>query len=784
MERNNIIPLLSFAAMLIFNLSISGQLDPRSNDLWLNNSFSKAFYFQKTPLDSLVAWQEHIVLQTDKTLLTPKDHLFFKAYILTGPDRIRVSVSDVLKVELLDESGTLINSQYHKIVEGTCEGSFEIPKKTKVGNYYFRAYTRWMLNYGPSQLETKKIRITGGNDFTESVVKPDELLNAFPEGGLLVDGLTHKVAISFKNNLPDRIPVVNSKGEEVASVKNFGKGLGSFLFTPVKGERYSIRLSDNQTIPLPDISGNGYSMRVNNLSQDHLNIRIEVSPELRREPVFLKGKSKGVIYFNSKIDFKQNGLAVINIPKSDLPRGLLTLSLEDEFNQIWAKRPIYCDTEELQIQLERQTDTSGNNVMHVRVTDLEGKPVKTDLSLALVGKEFSENKFDPAGQHMFIDKGIRSRRFINDMLVLTRQLPAHFSGSSINEIPDKIRYTFQNGLEFYGQAYDLNNTLLVNSTIQILISTNEAVIARETETNADGLFKLDRLQLNGEAKLVFRTRGEDAKSKLVKVIPYEYEIPPIDTGGTQEDTENMKPNQILPNIAAIDFLSSSEKNGLIRLDAVTLTVKRPYRKTTPSAYDLEPSRVVYQDSKRPKPIPQLFLGIPGVQVIGLGNLKPSIVLPRSTGAGPLVWVVDGFPMIPSTNLADIMDLISYADIKRIELLLGPKAAMYGSRAAGGVVQIYTRSGSEAEYVGRKDAHMSFQGFHESIKFESYRKSILAKRKSKADIPTTFYWNPYLSTDENGEAVITISLPEDYDRIKIQAFAIMENGGSGSLNTTF
>jgi len=784
MKRITSLTILGLSAILVFHISINGQSGPNAVDWETKNTNSAVSNLQNSSFDSLVAWQEQIVLHLDKSLLTPKDHLFFKAYVLTGPNRFRVSASDVLKVELLDEEGTLINSQYHKIVKGSCQGSIEIPKKTKDGTYYFRAYTRWMLNYGPDQIATKKIRISGKNGLKELNVNPSDQLTVFPEGGTIVAGLSHNVAVSFKNNDYDKLPVFNSTGEEVASVTNYGMGLGTFLFRPLRGERYSIRLDEHRYIDLPEVQDNGYSMQLSNLDEDNLRVRIEASSDLRRESIYLKGKSKGVLYVNKAVDFEKKDIIVITIPKADLPNGLINFSLEDEYDQVWAYRSIYIDKEELQIQVERQTEFSGNEIISVRVTDREGLPIQTELSLGLIGQELTENRSDPLVHGKYVEHTIRNRRFLNDLLVLTGQFPEHLPGNLMEDIPGEIRYAFQDGLEFYGQAYDLNNSLLINTKIQILISTPDDVIARETVTNSDGLFKLYGLQIYGEAHMVFRTIGEDINSKLVKVIPYEYEIPPLRAGDLRDPLAKQKPDHILPKIAINDFHTNSEKDRLITLDEITLSATKPFRNTTPSIYNIEATRVIYQDVKRPKTLPQLFLGIPGLQVVGLGSLTPALVLNRSAGSGPFVWVVDGFPMMPSTSLVDIINLLSYADIERMELLIGADASMYGSRSAGGVIRVYTRSGSESENIERKTAQMKYQGFHESIRFENYRETVLNKGKRRSEMPTTLYWNPYLTTDENGEAIINISISDSYDRIELRAYTITENGASGNLKTNF
>ncbi|MGB5645825.1 MAG: TonB-dependent receptor plug domain-containing protein, partial [Muriicola sp.] len=382
---------------------------------------------------------------------------------------------------------------------------------------------------------------------------------------------------------------------------------------------------------------------------------------------------------------------------------------------------------------------------------------------------------------------LRSQSYVNDLSVLTGNFSDMFKSGSKSSIPEKILFNFQKGLEFYGQAYDLNNSLLTNTKIQVLLTTSDDVVVKEAETNSDGLFTLSGIQISGEITMVFRTVGEETKTKLVKVIPYEYEIPPLHEGAESSKAieKNSKlSNNLLPKKPMRLFSSMEEAERLIMLNEITLVATKELERESPSIYNLEPTRLIHQNPDKPKTIPQLFLNIPGIQVSGLGDLYPSLSIPRAAGLGPLLWVIDGFPLNQDTNLVDIMNLLSYSDVDRIEILIGAEASMYGSRASGGVISIYTRSGATNEYLNRKDAQITYQGFHESVNFSAYQEGGNWNRKNVADRSTTFYWDPYLQTDDNGEAIISLSTPTQVNQIKIEANAFTENGLRGNLITIF
>ncbi|NAY93253.1 TonB-dependent receptor plug domain-containing protein [Muricauda sp. JGD-17] len=739
-------------------------------------------------MDSLLLMKEHIVLQTNKTSILPKDYLFFKAYVLSGPYQYRSSSSKVLKVELLDETGKLVKSQYHKIVGGASEGSIEIPKKTEEGDYYLRTYTRWMLNYGPELFAVKKIRIGSYKKSKESYQVDVNSVRFFPEGGQLISGLTHRVLVKMDDIQATDLPIVDSKKKKVALLKNYGNGIGSFLLNPQKNKRYFLLFNEVEKIALPDIYESGYSIQSNNLDTQDLLVRIEVVPELKNEIIYLKGRSNGTTYFEKKIDFKNKNVIEINVPKNKMPKGIINLQLEDEFDQIWAERPVYIDADELQVKLESISSEDEKSILNIKVIDIEGNPVQTEVSVSLTGETSVGDIKNTSESSVHVGMSLRNQRFLNDLLLLTGQSSKNNEKQPFVGLPSEIRYRFQHGLDFYGQAYDLNKSLLTNTSIQIMILSKDEVIIEEAKTNAKGLFKLSGLSLDGEVQMVFRTAGDESKTKLVQVIPYEFETPPLvkinkekENDEEQSSAENLM--QITNRKRRVDFtLGKNESEELVVLDGVTLMQKNEFKKITPSVYKLEPSKVVYQDTENPRTIPQLFLGIPGVQITGLGDLNPEVGLLQSTGVGPFLWVLDGLPLLQPTSLVQIINLVNYTDIERIEILTSPQASIYGSRAAGGAIVIYTRNGAGNNYVARKEAQLSFKGYHESMDFGEYQKSIPKKIKNADDVQRTLYWNPIVKTDEKGEAKIQFAKPENVDSIFFEAQVITPDGKRGMVKS--
>ncbi|MEO1545882.1 MAG: hypothetical protein AAFU74_03975 [Bacteroidota bacterium] len=774
MNLKSFLPLF-FLFVVVKAEMIGQQFGPSFGDV-----LSEVSQVSNTQLDSLRVWQEQVVIHTNKEVVSPKDHLFFKAYVLTGPEQLCVSASDVLKIELLDENGTLINSQYHKIANGSAEGSMMVPKRTKSGKHYLRAYTRWMLNYGPENFATKEIAILDNRNSALSAVSSLPDIQVFAEGGNMINGLENRVVLNFKNVKNDEISVVDSKGNGVAKVKNYTYGLGTFLLTPKNEEKYFLKFGEDGEVALPEVQGEGYVMLLNNIGSENIVVKISATDNIKNQKVYLRGRVNGISLFESNVEFKDANTLEIDIPKRNLPNGLVQLQLEDEFDNVWAKRPLHVDNKQLHLEVVKRDRAEGNRLT-IKVSDDKGLPVQTELSMALRKNLKNDNR----SLHF---ETPRSQRFVNDLLVLTGRSPKEYPLNKVAELPDEIKYTFQKGLEFYGKAYDLNAIPVTNTKIQIIISSEGEALVHEVTTNDEGLFKLSGLQVDGEADMIFRRAAADQQDKYVKVIPYQYETPPLEIRNLKGNGK-LNSKQFIPQNKVADFKDGKSMDRLITLEGVSLVGEKFKSSKTPSVYNIKPTRVVYQDRTKPKFFSELFMNIPGVSVSG-GRDYPGLSIlsggRTSFGTagnstldqpGPL-WIIDGL-VVGNSLFLDPEWGLTHIDIDRIEFLIrSPEASLWGSRASNGVILVYTRNGSDTTFLNPKEAQLMFQGYHDSLSFATYQEQLKGK-KSKME-NTILYWNPSLETDENGEAIIELPYNVQNAALQVDAKVITPDGKNGSL----
>jgi hypothetical protein len=92
-------------------------------------------------------------------------------------------------------------------------------------------------------------------------------------------------------------------------------------------------------------------------------------------------------------------------------------------------------------------------------------------------------------------------------------------------------------------------------------------------------------------------------------------------------------------------------------------------------------------------------------------------------------------------------LLNATDVDVIEVLRGPNAAIYGSRGAGGVVSIVTRSGREVEKSNL--SNISVSGFSHPREFYSPDYGIVSDLNRKPDFRSTLYWAPAKAANDQG-----------------------------------
>ena len=173
-------------------------------------------------------------------------------------------------------------------------------------------------------------------------------------------------------------------------------------------------------------------------------------------------------------------------------------------------------------------------------------------------------------------------------------------------------------------------------------------------------------------------------------------------------------------------------------------------------------------------VQELLQRSPGVSISNQGgDGKLTSLFLRGTESDQILVLVDGVRYGSATaGLAAFQDL-PVAQIERIEIVRGPRSALYGSEAIGGVIQIFTRDGSEAGEgakpyfslsAGRYDTYEGQAGLSARSERAHYNVSLSATRtdgfdacSGRAPDPVTFAGGAGCFTDNEND-------DDGYDRV--------------------
>ena len=256
--------------------------------------------------------QEKVYLHFDNTGYFKGETIWFKAYVTRTDTRNRTDLSRVLYVELLNPSGDVIETRKLKIENGEAYGDIKLEHILNSGFYEVRAYTRYMTNWGTDACFSRVFPIfdatkTEGDysaptidklsykkrlpnnredgmpddygfqekESTAHLLKTENKVRFFPEGGSLVEGLRSRVVFKI-SDYHDRVRclLTDSNNYTIENLSVDSNGYGEFYFTPDGGTNY-LRIGES-THALPSARKEGCAVCFDMTGNDR-NISVSIS---------------------------------------------------------------------------------------------------------------------------------------------------------------------------------------------------------------------------------------------------------------------------------------------------------------------------------------------------------------------------------------------------------------------------------------------------------------------------------------------------------------------------
>jgi TonB-dependent SusC/RagA subfamily outer membrane receptor len=747
--------------------------------------------------------QEKAYLHLDKPYYTLGDTLWFKGYLVESALHQADSASRVLYVDLIEQrTGKSVALRRVELDGGVGHGDIVLPETVPYGAYTIRAYTNWMRNFSEAFFFEKSIYLFDQEQHAAPV--RDEVLDIrfFPEGGQLLSGISGRVAFKAVNEsgLGEDIRgfIVNQNKDTIISFKSEHLGLGRIQFTPEKGQTYAAYAKTEngawQSVPFPEISDNGFSLIVDNISSpSHMRILVYHNfSDGKERNVNIVGHCRGVITFAAKGKVSAKGLRV-NLPQKDLPGGITHLTLFDDQNRPVCERLVFINqrnTLNVKISTDKPTYRRRDKTeVEIMVTDTAGKPVETSLSVSVTDAgQIAQQPYDMnLISHLLLTSDLKGfveqpayyfdpekteRKIYLDYLMMTQGWSRFRWDEVLKDSLGTPRYFVEQGITLSGQVKRNNRQVSEKVMLSLFLYSDSLKTLLSPETNENGSFAVYNLYFSDSLKIRLQGMNKKGNQNLSFILdPFEspkytiLKVPfypiTVDANRLSEYLKRAEEYQ--------EIVRRVRANRERLLDEVTIKGKKEV---------VNDSRKLYSNADATIKVTQQMVGgafsvldliagrVAGVQVSGSGmNATVSI---RGNPGEPL-FVLDGMP-----GDKDMITSISVNDIESIDILKGPSAAIYGSRGGRGVIAVYTKRGN----VNYDYSREMVPGVLVPRDFYAPRYNVTGQESSIPDFRSTVFWAPMLRTGKDGKARFQYYNSDAASAVNIRAEALSPAGLPG------
>lgn len=749
--------------LFIVSFLFSGTLFSQS----LENSLS--FYNERFP-------QEKVYLHFDNQAYTPGALIGFKAYLMNGPDLSRLNRN--FYMDWYDESGKLLSHQVSPITMSSAYGTFVVPEKYKGNTIHVVAYTQWMLNFDSTLLYQKKIQIlqSGATVAKTSATTKEYHVQFFPEGGLMVNGITSFIAFKATDKNGDPIQVQgtikNDQGEDISRFRSLHDGMGRFALIPQAGATYVAEWiapdSTLQRTSLPASVTDGVTMQVSAVG-DTRYMQVQrtetLAPHLRKLSMFLTVNQQVVL--RGTVNLENETATQVKIPVKGLPSGLATITLMNTMGDPVCERLIFIDNKEYTATATIRFDTIGlskraKNVFEIELPDtipanlslsvtnddLPDDHASNIISTLLLSADIKGKVYHPA--YYFNERNDSAKHYL-DLVMLTHGWRKFVWKKVMDSTSWVTRYPMDTAyLSLQGKIDGFSeNRLAKAETLNLILrGKDSSTLMRFTPIGKNGsiyepnviffdtvklYYQLNKISvLPGRGKVSITTNLIDTPFYSSLHIPmiFQYDTAALrlmrEIALQQIQLRKLREGTTLEEVVVktrvksrLEELDDTYANGMFRnVDALSFDMMNDQRALSSfSVFDYLQGRV------------------PGMQVIGALTSSPNIIWRN----GSVGFFLNEMPIE-----AQFAATIPMTDVAYLKVFRPP---FIGSlvNAGGGAVAIYTKKGADLTNSVKGLDNLSLLGYAPVREFYQPDYSVDPQSFSTTDIRRTLYWEPNLIT---------------------------------------
>jgi hypothetical protein len=761
--------------------------------------------------------QEKIYVHFDKSLYSPGETIWLKAYLFSGT--FPSLISKTMYAELLDEQGKLLDRKTSPLVLSGASASFDLPYDLKSSMVYVRVYTRWMLNFDTAFLFVKPIPVAGAKQAkpastagkpattTNSAVStasqpaaPSAFLQFFPEGGDLVTGLSSRVAFKATDNrgIPIKVKgeVVGSSGKKIP-FESMHDGMGYFRLQPVAGEQYKATWKDPsgrmQETVLPAALPAGITLTVNN-SGNTADFIVSKTPDAPNKAVFVVAQMHQQLLYRAKANLTSRVSASGTIPLEGLPAGIVQITVFSEDEKPLAERIVFVNQDDYYFITDLNAPTKslvkrGKNVIQIDVPDTVicnlsvsvtdasiNPPVKGEddiFSHLLLTSDIKGYVHEPA----YYFSGTDSASKHLDLVMLTNGWRRFKWEDALAGQWPVIKAPAEDYMGIKGKVSGINRSSLVNKELTGMMELKKGGNFFITiPVQPDGTFNIPEAVYFDTANIFYQFNNDKDKVLTTRGV-FEFRNTFLNQPlGVKPDPDQYAFAKYVNATAVTSMTDISNKRQaqedarrrVQTLAAVEVKAKKKSRQeemdeeyTSPMFRSMDAKTFVIEDDVAAQAQMNVLYYLQA-RVAGL------MIRMGGPNGAEISWR-GGTPGLYMNEMpvdASMLESTPMSDIAMVKVFPPPFFGGFGG-GSGGAIAVYTKKGKAATESIKGLDHVRVPGYSGIKEFYSPDYSNYQPTNNDADYRTTLYWNPSLYTNkQNRRILITFYNNDITNRIRV------------------
>ena len=762
--------------------------------------------------------QEKIFAHTDKDFYLAGEILWLKLYVVDAGFHRPLDLSKVAYVEILSGEQRPVLQAKISLMNGSGNGSFQLPFSIHSGNYILRAYTNWMKNAGPEAYYEKVVTIFNSlrnpeprdsllapipRSTTNSASStPDYDIQFFPEGGSLVKGLPNRVAFRIADRSGKGISsagvLLSPSGDTLAHFQTLLFGMGQFSFTPSDGSRYKVvfELADHSrlTRELPPAEEKGFTMEVNDAGEGRLSVTVRTPTPVREEDsvVWLLIHTRHSMARTEKKTIS-TGEARFIVESSGLDEGISQFTILDGRKTPVGERPWFKYPARLKMELHPDKEAYAPRekvTLDITARDAAGLPVRLNGSMAVVLQDSLQSTGrEDILNYLLLSSGLRG----------TIESPAYYFSDSSAAVKAGMDLLMRvQGWRRFRQHPASSDSyppeyagLLVTGRItnRLTGAPAEGIPAWLSApgqrfhlgyavSNKNGSLLWDLGALYGAHELVVQT-GDPLMDSLYRIDIFPPFADPL--------INNAPPLFQLPAMDRDQLLRRSigaQAQNAYQPDKRQHFVQPLFTDTT-NFYGLPDKRYLLDDYTRFTTMEEVMREY--VREVKVRDSKGKFTFyVQSDQANELFFEVPPLLLVDGVPVSDFTSIIRFDPLKIRKMEIMTKRYLLKDSLFNGIISYTTYQGDLSGFpVDRNATIEEYEGLQFQREFYSPIYETTEERNSRIpDLRNVLYWSPDILTDREGRQQLSFYTSDLPGRYTILLQGITAEGKASSVRTSF